>query len=53
MDLGLWESGDVKVEREMAVLMVVSTCLVMLKREVDRRRAQQIAIIAGAGSGGG
>ncbi|KAH6848354.1 hypothetical protein B0I37DRAFT_377377 [Chaetomium sp. MPI-CAGE-AT-0009] len=52
VDLGLWEGGDVKVEREMAMLMVVSTCLVMLKREVDRRRAQQIAIMAGAASGG-
>jgi hypothetical protein len=52
MDLGIWEGGDVKVEREMALLMVVSTCLVMLKREVDRRRAQQIAIMAGAAGGG-
>lgn len=52
MDLGVWEAGDVKVEREMAVLMVVTTCLVMLKREVDRRRAQQIAIMAGAAGGG-
>jgi hypothetical protein len=48
MDLSLWETGDVKIEREMAVAMVVSTCLVMLKREVDRRRAAQIAILAGA-----
>ncbi|KAK3315317.1 hypothetical protein B0H66DRAFT_341323 [Apodospora peruviana] len=40
-----------KTEREMALVMVVTTCLVMLKREVDRRRAQQIAIMAGgAGS---
>ncbi|KAK3900232.1 hypothetical protein C8A05DRAFT_45882 [Staphylotrichum tortipilum] len=43
---GVSEKGD---DREMAVVMVVVTCLVMLKREVDRRRAQQIAIAAGAG----
>ncbi|KAK4035296.1 hypothetical protein C8A01DRAFT_38256 [Parachaetomium inaequale] len=48
MDLSLWEAGDVKMEREMAVAMVVATCLVMLKREVDRRRAAQIAVMAGA-----
>lgn len=35
-----------KVEREMVVVLVVATCLVMLKREVDRRRAQKFAIIA-------
>ncbi|KAK3293424.1 uncharacterized protein B0H64DRAFT_404510 [Chaetomium fimeti] len=52
MDLGVWEGVDGKGEREMALLMVVTTCLVMLKREVDRRRAQQIAIMAGAAGGG-
>ncbi|KAH6622846.1 hypothetical protein F5144DRAFT_605387 [Chaetomium tenue] len=54
MDLGAWEGEGVdgKGEGEMAVLMVVTTCLVMLKREVDRRRAQQIAIMAGAAGGG-
>jgi hypothetical protein len=66
LDLGLWEGGrfgddgdggggggeeESKVDREMAVVMAVATCLVMLKREVDRRRAQQIAIMAG-GAGG-
>jgi hypothetical protein len=65
LDLGLWGEGrlggdgdgdgdggkESKVDREMAVVMAVATCLVMLKREVDRRRAQQIAIMAGgAGS---
>jgi hypothetical protein len=30
----------------MAVVLAVATCLVMLKREVDRRRAQKFAIIA-------
>jgi hypothetical protein len=29
---------------------VVSTVLVMLKKEIDRRRALQIAMISGAGS---
>ena len=52
MDLGVWESeeGD-KGEREMARVLVIATCLTMLKKEVDRRRAQQIAIIASAVSG--
>ncbi|KXJ96939.1 hypothetical protein Micbo1qcDRAFT_211205 [Microdochium bolleyi] len=35
---------------ELARRMVVATALVMLKREVDRRRAAQIAIMGGAGS---
>ncbi|KAL2265667.1 hypothetical protein VTJ83DRAFT_6767 [Remersonia thermophila] len=41
--------GRAKADREMAVVLVVATCLVMLKREVDRRRAQQIAMITGGG----
>ncbi len=52
MDLGLWEAeGGDKGEREMARALVTATCLTMLKKEVDRRRAQQIAVIAGAVSG--
>ncbi|KAJ5522729.1 hypothetical protein N7513_013302 [Penicillium frequentans] len=31
--------------------IVVATCLVMLKKEIDRRRMIQAAVIAGAGSG--
>ena len=41
-----------KVDRETALVMVVTTGLVMLKREVDRRRAGQIAVLAGGASGG-
>ncbi|KAL2117037.1 hypothetical protein VTJ04DRAFT_9205 [Mycothermus thermophilus] len=41
-----------KLDREMATITIVTTCLVMLKKEVDRRRAHQIAIIAGGGGGG-
>ncbi|KAL2138817.1 hypothetical protein VTI28DRAFT_6200 [Corynascus sepedonium] len=53
LDLGIWEGEDGgKGDREMAVAMVVTTCLIMLKREIDRRRAQQIAIMSGAASGG-
>ncbi|GAB1312985.1 hypothetical protein MFIFM68171_03195 [Madurella fahalii] len=59
VDLGLFgdregggDGGEGKGDREMALVMVVTTCLLMLKREVDRRRAQQIAIMAGAASGG-
>ncbi|AEO71682.1 6aceb237-a33e-4520-a008-8514f1a36584 [Thermothielavioides terrestris] len=58
LDLGLWGEGeecgggeDAKVAREMAVVMAVTTCLVMLKREVDRRRAQQMATMAHGGGG--
>ncbi|RYP50108.1 hypothetical protein DL768_004312 [Monosporascus sp. mg162] len=39
--------------RERVQWLVVATALVMLKHEVDRRRAAQIAILAGAASGGG
>ncbi|KAK4156666.1 hypothetical protein C8A00DRAFT_40881 [Chaetomidium leptoderma] len=48
MDLGMWGGADFKEDGEMAVVMVVATCLLMLKREIDRRRTQQIAIMAGA-----
>ena len=33
--------------------LIIATCLVMLKREIDRRRGAQAANIAGAVSGGG
>ncbi|KAK0613811.1 hypothetical protein B0T14DRAFT_410008, partial [Immersiella caudata] len=44
VDLGEWE--DEKTEREMVVVMVVTTALAMLKKEVDRRRAQQFMVMA-------
>lgn len=37
-----------KSKREMVLVMIVTTCLIMFKREVDRRRAQQIAVLSGA-----
>lgn len=52
------EDGDVKkggegmeTELEMARVLVVTTAISMLKKEVDRRRAHQIAIMAGASGG--
>ncbi|KAK4115543.1 hypothetical protein N656DRAFT_692438, partial [Canariomyces notabilis] len=48
VDPSLWESengGGGKGESEMAMVMIVTTCLVMLKKEVDRRRAQQMAVM--------
>lgn len=33
--------------------MVVATCMLMLKKEIDRRRMIQMAVIAGGASGGG
>lgn len=32
---------------------IMATCLIMLKKEIDRQRMIQIAIIAGASGGGG
>lgn len=52
VDLRVWEEEGEKTEREMAVVMAVTTGLVMLKKEVDRRRAQQIMVMAGAAGGG-
>jgi hypothetical protein len=54
VDLGPWEGEEgAKVDREMVVVMVVTSAICMLKKEVDRRRAAQIAIMASAGTGGG
>ncbi|KAH8907236.1 hypothetical protein BR93DRAFT_928106 [Coniochaeta sp. PMI_546] len=50
VDLSAWDEGE-KIEREMAVVLVVTTAIAMLKKEVDRRRAQQIAIIAASAGG--
>ena len=44
VDLSLWDERE-KDKREMVVVLAVTTLLVMLKREVDRRRALQIGII--------
>ena len=35
---------------ELDEAVIVATCLMMLKKEIDRRRMIQLAIIAGAGS---
>jgi len=51
VDLGVWDEAA-KMEREMALVMVVTTCLAMLKKEIDRRRAQQMAVMMGAAGGG-
>ena len=40
------------VESELEESIVVATCLVMLKREIDRRRMIQCAVIIGAAGGG-
>jgi hypothetical protein len=47
VDLAEWDEGE-KSEREMVVVMVVTTALAMLKREVDRRRAVQFVVMTGA-----
>lgn len=49
--------GELQVDEEalqafeLDEAILVATCLVMLKREVDRRRMIQFAMIAGAGGG--
>jgi hypothetical protein len=48
IDLSFLDEGE-KLDREMATILVVTTCLSMLKKEVDRRRSQQIAIMVAAG----
>jgi len=43
--------GGANGDKEMLTVMVMTTCLVgMLKKEVDRRRAVQIAGFSGAGT---
>ncbi|EFY96810.1 hypothetical protein MAA_07623 [Metarhizium robertsii ARSEF 23] len=49
MDLGEWVGG--KTEARAAEVLVLSSCLVMLKKEVDRRRAAQFMVLAGASGG--
>jgi hypothetical protein len=51
VDLEMWDESE-KVEREMIMVLVTTTLISMLKKEVDRRRAQQIAVMAGAAGGG-
>lgn len=46
IDLRLWT--DKKGEREKVEALIVSSCLVMLKKEIDRRRLQQAMLIVGA-----
>jgi len=54
IDLTSWSGDDAaKRDREMAEVLVVTTCVSMLKKEVDRRRAQQMAVMMAAASGGG
>ncbi|CAK7566995.1 MAG: hypothetical protein SEPTF4163_004952 [Sporothrix epigloea] len=52
MNLSEWTSpaadGDKKAtaaDSEMAIALIVSSCIMMLKREVDRRRDQEVAAI--------
>ncbi|KAJ6786416.1 hypothetical protein PWT90_04038 [Aphanocladium album] len=51
--LNLSDWADAKVEREQMEILAISSCIVMLKKEIDRRRVQQFMIISGAVSGGG
>ncbi|KYK55705.1 hypothetical protein DCS_07669 [Drechmeria coniospora] len=50
MDLGDWAAA--KSELLQMEVLVIASCIVMLKKEVDRRKMQQMIIMAG-GAGGG
>jgi hypothetical protein len=39
-------------DTELDEALIVATCLLMLKKEIDRRRLIQFMVLAGAGSGG-
>jgi hypothetical protein len=52
MDLREWSSGDGKDEARQLEIIVVASCIAMLKKEIDRRRLHQAMVIAG-GAGGG
>lgn len=52
LEMCLHGGGGEGQEKVIDEKMVVSTCLVMLKKEVDRRRALQVAMISIAVSGG-
>ncbi|KAJ5604381.1 hypothetical protein N7510_009535 [Penicillium lagena] len=43
--------GNALTSAQLEEAVVVATCLVMMKREIDRRRALQFAMIAGGGGG--
>lgn len=49
--LNLTEWSDSKVEHEQMEILAISSCIVMLKKEVDRRRIQQIMAMSGGGGG--
>jgi hypothetical protein len=50
MNLGEWERS--KPETRAMEVLVLAGCVVMLKKEVDRRRAAQFMVLAGAAGGG-
>ncbi|KZL84836.1 hypothetical protein CI238_08815 [Colletotrichum incanum] len=52
VDLAMWT--DLKDgSRDAVEVLVLASCVCMLKKEVDRRRMQQMMVIAGGASGGG
>ncbi|PNY26987.1 Sterol uptake control protein 2 [Tolypocladium capitatum] len=50
MDLMDW--ADTKGEVKQMEVFVIASCITMLKKEVDRRRMQQMVVIAAGASGG-
>jgi hypothetical protein len=52
VDLRDYAAADAKGEAAQMEAFVVASCLVMLKREVDRRRLQQAMMISAGASGG-
>lgn len=50
--LNLTEWADAKVEHEQMEVIAISSCILMLKKEIDRRRVQQMMMISAGASGG-
>lgn len=49
--LNLTEWADSKADLEQMEILAISSCIVMLKKEIDRRRMQQFMMMNGAGGG--
>ncbi|TQW00512.1 hypothetical protein V2A60_001591 [Cordyceps javanica] len=49
--LNLTEWADAKVEHEQMEILAISSCIMMLKKEIDRRRVQQFMMMNGGGGG--
>ncbi|ATY63996.1 hypothetical protein A9K55_004055 [Cordyceps militaris] len=49
--LNLTEWADTKGDHEQMEILAIASCIVMLKKEIDRRRVQQMMMMSGGGGG--